>query len=142
MMDDKRGQVAMEYLLIFAVSLILLVVFTLPLTERTVENAIDVSDTLDAKSGLSKLAQAISEVYGQGQGSRQTVSIVAPDDLKVNYADNHVSCTLKLNDGKSKTEKIYFKSTLEKSGIYLRKGENSIVVEWPENSENMQMYVK
>ncbi|WP_462315208.1 class III signal peptide-containing protein [Methanobrevibacter sp.] len=141
-MVDDRGQVSLEYMLIFAISLILLAVFTLPLTERTIENTLDVSDTLDVKSDLSKISLAVKEVYGQGQGSKQTIHIVSSKDLQVNVADNYISCTLKLNDGQSKTEKMYFKSTLEKSSIYLKKGENSIVVEWPENCENMQIFVR
>ena len=122
--------------------LILLIVFTLPLTELTIGNTLDVSDTLNAKSDLSKISQAIEEVYGQGQGSKQTVHAVLSNDLKVNVANNYISCNLKLNGGQIKSEKIYFKSTLEKSDIYLRKGENSIIVEWPENTENMQIYVE
>lgn len=141
-MVDDRGQVSLEYMLIFAISLILLAVFTLPLTERTIENTLDVSDTLDVKSDLSKISLAVKEVYGQGQGSKQTIHIVSSKDLQVDVADNYISCTLKLNDGQSKTEKMYFKSTLEKSSIYLKKGENSIVVEWPENCENMQIFVR
>lgn len=141
-MVDDRGQVSLEYMLIFAISLILLAVFTLPLTERTIENTLDVSDTLDVKSDLSKMSLAVKEVYGQGQGSKQTIHIVSSKDLQVDVADNYISCTLKLNDGQSKTEKMYFNSTLEKSSIYLKKGENSIVVEWPENCENMQIFVR
>ena len=140
-MNDSKGQVALEYLLIFAVSLILLIVFTLPLTEQTIENALDVSDTLDAKSDLSEISHAVKEVYGQGQGSRQTIHLALSKDLKVDVADSCVSCSIKLKDGKAKTEKMYFKSTLEESNIYLKKGENSVVVEWPENSENMQIFV-
>ena len=141
MMDD-RGQVSLEYLLIFAISLILLVVFTLPLAEMTVENTMDVSDTLDVKSDLVRISQAVKEVYGQGQGSRQTVSITTSKDLKLSVAPGHVSCSLKLKDGSSKVEKVNFISTLEKSSINLDRGENSIVVEWPEGSENMQIYLK
>lgn len=141
-MNDDKGQVSFEYLLIFAISLILLIVFTLPLTELTIGNTLDVSDTLNAKSDLSKISQAIEEVYGQGQGSKQTVHAVLSNDLKVNVENNYISCNLKLNGGQIKSEKIYFKSTLEKSDIYLRKGENSIIVEWPENTENMQIYVE
>ena len=140
MMDDK-GQVALEYMMIFAISLILLIVFTLPLAELTVQNTLDVSDTLNVKSDLSKIAQAVKQVYGQGQGSRQSVNIVSSDDLKVNIANNYISSNVKLNDGSNKVEKLYFKSTLEKSSIYLIKGENSIIVDWPESSENMRIYI-
>lgn len=140
-MIDNRGQVSLEYLLIFVISLILLIAFTLPLTELTIENTLDVSDTLNVKSDLSKISQAIKEVYGQGQGSKQRIDVVMSKDLKVNIASDYISCNLNLKDGQNKAEKIYFKSTLEKSSIYLKKGENSITVEWPENAENMQIYV-
>ena len=141
-MRDNGGQVALEYLLIFTISLILLIVFTLPLSELTVKNTLDVSDTLDVKSDLSKIAQAVKKVYGQGQGSRQTVDIVSSKDIQVNVANNCVSSTLKLKDGSSKVEKIYFKSTLPKSTLYISKGENSIVIDWPIDSESMQIYSK
>ena len=141
-MVDNRGQVSLEYMLIFVVSLILLIAFTLPLTELTIGNTLDVSDTLKVKSDLSKISQAVEEVYGQGQGSKHTVNVAPSEDLKVDIAGNYISCNLKLKDGHSKSEKLYFRSTLEKSSIYLKKGENSITVEWPENSENMQIYVK
>jgi uncharacterized protein (UPF0333 family) len=141
-MIDNRGQVSLEYLLIFVVSLILLIAFTLPLAELTIGNTLDVSDTLNVKSDLSKVSQAIEEVYGQGQGSKHTIDVVASKDLKVNVASDYISYDIKLKDGQNKAEKIYFRSTLEKSSIYLKKGENSITVEWPENSENMQIYVK
>lgn len=141
-MKDNGGQVALEYLLIFTISLILLIVFTLPLSELTVKNTLDVSDTLDVKSDLSKIAQAVKKVYGQGQGSRQTVDIVSSKDIQVNVANNCVSCTLKLKDESSKVEKIYFKSTLPKSTLYISKGENSIVIDWPIDSESMQIYSK
>ncbi len=141
-MRDNGGQVALEYLLIFTISLILLIVFTLPLSELTVKNTLDVSDTLDVKSDLSKIAQAVKKVYGQGQGSRQTVDITSSKDIQVNVANNCVSSTLKLKDGSSKVEKIYFKSTLPKSTLCISKGENSIVIDWPIDSESMQIYSK
>lgn len=141
-MKDSKGQVALEYMLIFAVSMILLIVFTLPLTENALQNTLDVSDTLDAKSNLEVISQAIREVYGQGQGSRQSVEIVSSKDMKVNVASNYLSCAMVLNDGSLKFEKVYFTSTLKKTDIALKKGENSIVVDWPIGSENMQIYVK
>ena len=139
---DDAGQVALEYMLIFAVSLILLIVFTLPLADLMISNTLDVSDTLDVKSDLSEIADAVKQVYGQGQGSRKTVDIDSSRDIKVNVANTYVSSSLKLNDGTIKTEKVYFTSTLEKSNFNIERGLNSVVVEWPKSSENMQIYVE
>lgn len=142
MMWDNRGQVSLEYILIFTVSLILLVVFTLPLTHVAIENTMDVSDTLDVKSDLSKIAQAIEKVYGQGQGSKQSVDIDSSKDMKINIENNYISSNLKLADSSNKVEKIYFESTLPKSSLYISKGKNKITVEWSVNSENMKIYAK
>ena len=138
-MMDSRGQVSMEYLLIFAISLMLLIVFTLPLTDFTVQNTLDVSDSLDMKSDLSQLSQSIEKVYGQGQGSRQSVNIISQSSNKIFITDNDVSCNLKLKDGTSKLIKVNSKSNLKKTSLPISKGVNKVVVEWPVGSENMKI---
>ena len=142
MMKDNSGQVALEYILIFAISLLLLIVFTLPLVQLSVENTLDISDTLSVKSDLSKIAQAVNQVYGEGQGSKQTIIISPPNDINLNIANNYISCNFKLKNGQSKQIRLNYKSTLEKNNMHLSKGENKIVVEWPVGSENMKIYTK
>ena len=140
MIEDNKGQVSLEYILIFSVSLILLVVFTLPITQNSVENTLDVSDTLDVKSDLSEIAHAVAGVYGQGQGSRERLEISSPRDIKLTVTAGYVSCSLKLKDSSTKQVKVSYTSTLEKSNLYLSKGDNSVIVEWPQDSENMRIY--
>ena len=142
MMMDSRGQVSLEYLLILAISLILLLVFTLPLTELTIQNTMDGSDAMNMKSDLSKLSHAIKTVYGQGQGSRQSVNIVTMQSVKLNIDNGHASCNLKLKGGASKTVKENYDSNLKKTSIPLGKGSNTIIVEWPVGSYNMRIYKK
>ena len=139
-MMDSQGQVSLEYMLIFAVSLILLVAFTLPLTDLTIQNTLDVSDSMDVKSDLSKLSNAIESVYGQGQGSRQSVNIISKDSHTIDVSDSHVSCRLKLNDGASKFVDVDCNSNLKRTSIPMGKGTNTIIVEWPVGSENMKIY--
>ncbi len=140
MMRDNRGQVSLEYLLIFAISMILLIAFTLPLTDFTIQTTLDVSDSLDMKSDLSKLSQAIQTVYGQGQGSRQIVNIFSQAPSKIDVTDSHVSCNLKLKDGSGKLVKVTSKSNLAKTTIPISEGTNTIVVEWPVGSETMNIH--
>lgn len=142
MMMDDRGQVALEYLLIFAVSLILLIVFTLPLTEKSVENTLDVTDALNAKSNLAEISQAVKQVYGEGQGSKHSVNVISKQSVKVNIGEDYLLTNIKLNDGTYKLIKVNHNSNLAKSSIYLSKGENTIIVEWPVGSENMKIYTK
>lgn len=140
MIGEKSGQVALEYILIFAVSLILLIVFTLPLTQQSVENTMDVSDTLEVKSNLAQIAQAIMQVYGEGQGSKQSADVISKQSVKVNVDSNHISSNLKLNDGTYKDIAVNYNSNLPESTIYLNEGENTVVVEWPVGCENMKIY--
>lgn len=139
-MIDDRGQVSFEYLMIFAISLVILIVFTLPLAETSIKSTMDISDSLNAKSDLSKLAQCIKTVYGQGQGSKQVVTLHESTNMKVSIGKSSVSCTVKLKDKSKKTVREYYQSSLKRSSITLTKGVNTIVVEWPLGSENMVVY--
>lgn len=140
MKKDNRGQISLEYLLIFSISLLVLIVFTLPLTETTIENTLDISDTLNVKSDLSKMAHAIKKVYGEGHGSRQVIHINSKYSIKVDIDYRHISSNLKLKDNSNKKISVGCNSNLDKSTIYLNKGENVIIVEWPVNAEKMKFY--
>ena len=140
MIKDNAGQVSFEYLLIFAISLIILIVFTMPLLNQTIETTFDVSDSIEVKDDLSKIALSINSVYGEGQGSKQTVNINSMKPFKVNVASNCLSCNLKLKDNKNKLIKVPCKSNLKSSSINVEKGESSIVVEWPVGSERMLIH--
>lgn len=137
MVKDNVGQVSLEYLLIFALSLMVLIVFTLPLLEESMNNTFDVSDSIKTKSDLSKMAQAIKQVYGEGQGSRKTVSLEINKPVKIDIADDHVSSKIKLKNGQQKEIKINVNSKLKTNSFKLSKGEKIFVIEWPINSQYM-----
>ena len=141
-MMDSRGQVSLEYLLIFAVSLIILIAFTLPLLEESMNNTFDISDSIKTKSDLSQLSQAIKQVYGQGQGARITVSLDIDKPVKIDIDNNFISSKIKLKDNSYKDIKIPVKSKLKTDSFKLSKGKNNFVVEWPVNSEYMIIYKK
>lgn len=140
MIKESRGQISLEYILIFAVSLIILIAFTMPLLNESMSNTFDVSNSLKSKSDLSSLAQAIKQVYGEGQGSKQTVILEVDNPIKIDIADNVISSKVKLNNNKYNVEKINVKSKLKANSFNLDKGKNSIVVDWPVGSENMNVY--
>lgn len=140
MVKENRGQISLEYILIFAISLIILMVFTLPLAEQSINNTLDVSDTLEAKNCLSKIAQAIKQVYSEGQGSKHTVYLNVNKKVRVDISSGHVSCNLKLNDKSNKRLDEHVLSRIKDTSITLDKGENVLIVEWPVNGENMLIY--
>ena len=141
-MRENRAQVSLEYLLIFAVSLIILIAFTMPLLVQTMDNTFDVSDSLKAKSDLSKIAQAIKQVYGEGQGAKQSVNVDISRPVRIDIDSTHIKSNIKLKNGDNKAVQIDVKSKLETDSFKLNKGINTLVVEWPVGSENMILYEK
>lgn len=141
-MTDSRGQVSLEYLLIFAVGLIILIVFTLPLLEESMGSTFDISNSIKVKSDLSRLSQAISQVYGQGQGSRRVIDLDIDTPIKISIDDNYVSSKINLKNNKIKEIKIPVKSKLKNNSFKLSKGKNTFVIEWPVDSEYMEIYQK
>lgn len=137
---DSKGQVSLEYLLIFSISLIILIVFTMPFLEDSMDATFDVSDSIKAKSDLSKLEQTIKQVYGEGQGSKHTVYLDISKPVKINIAKNQISSKIKLKNNKQKEIKINVNSKLKTTSFKLSKGEATFVIEWPENSQNMIIY--
>ncbi len=142
MIKDDRGQISLEYLLIFAISIAILIVFTLPLTEQSIEDTLDVSDALEVKNDLSKITHAIERVYGEGQGSKETLNIISQNKVKIYLTSNHIYCKIKLKSGSYKSVDDYYKSNLAGNSVTLNRGENILVVEWPENSDEMIIYGK
>ena len=140
MMNDNNAQVSVEYLLIFAISLIILIAFTLPIAEIALQNTFDVSNSLNVNSEISILANTISQVYGEGHGSKQTIYLTLDKPVSLKLTSSYLSTKLKLNDGKSKDFKVYYRSNLANSNLYLNKGVNKIVVEWPINEEKMLVF--
>lgn len=135
MIKDNRGQVSLEYLMIFSVSLIILIAFTLPLLHDGLDNTFDVYDSLKTKSDLSKMADVIKQVYGEGQGSKHTVNLDIDKSIKINVDSNHVSSKIKLKNNQYKEIEVNAKSKLKSTSFKLDKGERSLLVEWPEDSE-------
>lgn len=142
MIKDDGGQVSLEYLLIFSASLIILIAFTLPLLEESMNNTFDVYDTIKTKSDVSKLAQAIKQVYGEGQGSRKTVYIDVDKPVKINVNNDYVSANFKFKNNHNKQIKVDVKSSLKTNSFKLSKGGKIFIVEWPINSQNMIIYQK
>ncbi|WP_458456830.1 class III signal peptide-containing protein [Methanobrevibacter sp.] len=142
MIRDDRAQISLEYLLIFTISLIVIIVFTLPLTEEAIKDTMDVNDALCAKSDLSKISHAIKIVYGQGQGSKQIIRLHVTKDIRINIGNDYVSSNIKLKDNSDKRIVEHVDSNIKQTSFFLDKGENIIIVEWPQDSENMIIYKK
>ena len=70
MLKENNGQIAVEYLFIFAIALIILTIFTLPLASLAIDKTTDVSDAVNVKSQMYKIAGSIrymGKVMAQGR---------------------------------------------------------------------------
>ena len=137
MLKENNGQISVEYLFIFAIALILLTVFTLPLANLAIEKTTDISDAINVKSQLYKIADGINQVYGEGQGAKQSVNLELDQNINVNIYKKHLSAGVKFNDHSSKLIKVNHDADVISGILNLNKGKNTIVIEWPAESENI-----
>ena len=137
MFKENNGQISVEYLFIFAIALIILTIFTLPLANLAIEKTTDVSDAINVKSQLYKIASGINQVYSEGQGAKQTVNLELDQSVNVNIYKKHISATVKFNDKSSKLIRVNHDSDVSTGVLKLDKGKNTVVIEWPVGSEKI-----
>ncbi len=137
MFKENNGQISVEYLFIFAIALIILTIFTLPLANLAIEKTTDVSDAINVKSQLYKIASGINQVYSEGQGAKQTVNLELDQSVNVNIYKKHISATVKFNDKSSKLIRVNHDSDVISGVLKLDKGKNTVVIEWPVGSEKI-----
>ncbi len=137
MFKENNGQISVEYLFIFAIALIILTIFTLPLANVAIEKTTDVSDAINVKSQLYKIASGINQVYSEGQGAKQTVNLELDQSVNVNIYKKHISATVKFNDKSSKLIRVNHDSDVSSGVLKLDKGKNTVVIEWPVGSEKI-----
>lgn len=137
MFNENNGQISVEYLFIFAIALIILTIFTLPLANLAIEKTTDVSDAINVKSQLYKIASGINQVYSEGQGAKQTINLEINQNVNVNIYKKHLSANVKFNDKSSKLIRINHDSDIISGILNLDKGKNTVVIEWPTGSEKI-----
>lgn len=107
---DHYGQVAIEYLLIFFVSIIILSLISIPLVTQEVNNTEDIKKTMEVKSVLSELANTVNIVYSSDYGSSRTISINSPDSIRVSYKNSsgkhYLYSTVVLSNNSKKEVKV------------------------------------
>lgn len=107
---DIKGQATLEYLLIFFVLIIILSIVSIPLLLSSLETAADVTSAIETKSFLTEVQKNIKIIYSLDVGSKRTLSIYVPCDMKLyhnyNFDKHYLSTTLTLSDNTKKTVKV------------------------------------
>lgn len=85
MIKDYKGQMSLEYLLIFFVTIIILSSVILPLLTSSTETVDDITDAVKAKNTLVELASTVNMVYSSDSGTVKLTSIHIPSNMRIEY---------------------------------------------------------
>lgn len=136
---DNNGQLSVEVLFLFAISLVVLIVFTIPLGHLAISNTLDIVNVLNAEAEINQLANGIDMVHCQGAGAQRIETIELNKDLKVSVKSKYLSGDISLDDGKTKRLSENHKATNIFSNLYLSKGVNKILIIWEKGSSDIIM---
>lgn len=144
LVDEIKGQLSLEYLFIFIISIILIISLILPLIGTGFDYTSDVTNSYQIKAELSQLANGINYVYASGSGSKRTILVNMPEDIELNiYSQNNkgfIQAEIILSDNNTKEIIVETKKTNINSNLFLYKGFNKVVIQWSDNSSNIDIY--
>ncbi|OWT32502.1 hypothetical protein BGI41_07330 [Methanobrevibacter sp. 87.7] len=142
LIQSNRGQLSIEYLFIFIISLTLITIIFIPLISTSLDYTIDVTHVYNTKAELSEVVKGINEVYASGSGSKRVIFLTIPEDCIISFSYNKVSTSLKLSDNTIKNIELNTEcNNLNNPQIKLSKGFNKIIIEWPDNTSNIRIYI-
>ncbi len=92
------------------------------------------------------MSTGIDTVYSNGIGSKRSIAIEVPDNINIKFSKglnsqgglasaNHI-----LSDGITKEIKVEYKCPLLEHNLFLSKGYNFVVIEWPVESNEIKIY--
>ena len=129
---DIKGQIALEYLLIFFVFIIILSVISIPLLTDSIETTDDMTNSVMTKSFLTEVQKNVKLIDSLDVGSKHTFSVLVPSNMTLyynnEYGKHYISTTLKLSDNTKKTIKVEvpckvsFNSNVNYYYVTLKKG--------------------
>lgn len=103
---DFKGQLALEYLLIFFVLLIILSAVTVPFLSESIESTNDITKSVEIKSMLTEVEKNVRLINVLDFDSKRTVSIYVPEDLvlyhTIRSGRNYIYTTVTLSDNTKK----------------------------------------
>jgi uncharacterized protein (UPF0333 family) len=130
MIEDSKGQLSVEYLLIILVIILAFIAIVLPTLEFGINNSIDMTNIVKIKSECIKITNAVDIVYSNGIGSKKTVIIDIPHGTTIHFQDNKAYFDYLLNDKSIKRVYLPYNCPNFSTSIAISKGINKIAVEW------------
>ena len=102
----------------------------------------DIIDSINSKSELSKISDAIDFCYASGKGSKRIVFVDFNRDVDIRFYNDGkkgvASINLNLSDNSKEITSSYDYNALNEN-IHLSKGFNKIAVKWDEDSNVIEV---
>ena len=142
MIIDKKGQLSFEYVLSSMIVILIISLISVPILLTAMDYSNDIIDSINAKSELSKITDAIDFCYASGKGSKRIVYVDLNRNVDIRlYNDGNkgfASIDLNLSDNSKEITSSFDYNGLNEN-IHLSKGFNKITVIWDEDSNMIEV---
>ena len=138
----NKGQLSLEYILSSMIVILIISLISVPILLAVMDFSNDIIDSINAKSELFKITDAIDFCYASGKGSKRIVLVDFNRDVDIRlYNDGKMgfaSINLNLSDNAKVIENSFDFNGLN-DNIHLSKGFNKLAVKWDEDSNGMEV---
>ena len=142
MIIDKKGQLSLEYVLSSMIVILIISLISVPILLTAMDYSNDIIDSINAKSELFKITDAIDFCYSSGKGSKRIVYVDLNRNVDIRlYNDGNkgfASIDLNLSDNSKEITSSFDYNGLNEN-IHLSKGFNKITVIWDEDSNMIEV---
>lgn len=138
-LNEENGQMSFEYLLFFIISLISINVFILPMISTSIDNIDDLNMAYNTKSQMEELVTGINQVYASGSGSKRTVYLNMKKDSQIDINNGILTGDVLLSDNSYKKVEVRSNDLSLNNRIILNKGLNRVIIEWKDNSSQIEI---
>lgn len=138
----NKGQLSLEYALSSMIVILIISLISVPILLTAMDYSNDILDSINSKSELSKITDAIDFCYASGKGSKRTVLVDFNRNVDIrlyNDGKNGLALiNLNLSDNSQEITRYFDYNGLNEN-IHLSKGFNRVAVKWDENSNVIEV---
>ena len=142
MILDNKGQLSLEYVLSSMIVILIISLISVPILLTAMDYSNDIVDSINAKSELSKITDALDFCYASGKGSKRIVYVDLNRNVDMRlYNDGKkgfASIDLDLSDNSKEITSSFDYNALNEN-IHLTKGLNKIEVKWDDDSNMIEV---
>ena len=142
MILDNKGQLSLEYVLSSMIVILIISLISVPILLTAMDYSNDIVDSINAKSELSKITDALDFCYASGKGSKRIVYVDLNRNVDMRlYNDRKkgfASIDLDLSDNSKEITSSFDYNALNEN-IHLTKGLNKIEVKWDDDSNMIEV---